>query len=57
MLWRSTNSPARRPEGFIEPCLPDARPFGADRMAMGLWNQTRRLSLHLPPRWRPRAGV
>ena len=22
MLWRSTNSPARRPEGFIEPCLP-----------------------------------
>jgi bifunctional non-homologous end joining protein LigD len=22
MLWRSTNSPARRPEGFIESCLP-----------------------------------
>jgi bifunctional non-homologous end joining protein LigD len=22
MLWRSTNSPARRPEGFVEPCLP-----------------------------------
>jgi bifunctional non-homologous end joining protein LigD len=22
MLWRSTNSPAHRPAGFIEPCLP-----------------------------------
>ena len=47
MLWRSP-SPARRPEGFIEPCLPTlghAVPTGPQWV-----HEIKRLPLHLPSR-------
>ena len=57
MLWRSAPPPARRPLGFIEPCLPtlaDTVPSGpqwADR------DGARWVPLHLPTRRRARARV
>ena len=45
------------PPGFVEALPTDSKPHRADRVAMGLRDQARRLPIHLPPGRRAGTGV